>query len=119
MSADLADDIGGATAELNALALATERAVHETPGSTDEALRDAVRARSRGEESSLDEATRRVVDQIKSDAAAADLASLLAGGRTDDQVFEIVLVAAVAEGMTRLERATALMVATRSAPEER
>ena len=97
------------TARLTALARETREALHSDAGKTDAAVRASIEAHVAGQATDLDPKLITLVDEVRSNPAKADLETLLADGYTDDDIFEIVLVAATAEGMLRLDAGLAAM----------
>ena len=77
------------------------KAVFESPGTVEPALREAARRNA-----DLPEALRAYVDKVAKrayDVTNEDVAALLAAGYTQDQLFEITVSAAVGAGLTRLD----------------
>jgi len=110
--------MGELTDKLTRLATDTLEAVTASEGETEKTLRADIEAQVRGRATSLDPVLAKMVDQVKNDPANTDLEALKSAGYTDDQVFELILVAATTEGIIRMERGLApLSDAAASKPE--
>ncbi len=103
-----------------------ERSVLTSPGTTSEALRRAIEARSAaigGRQPSaaaaveIPAALAPYVDKVARHAykvTGGDLAALAAAGYSEDAIFEVTLAAALGAGLSRLERGLAALHGDRS-----
>ncbi len=95
------------------------RAALESPGVTEPSLRRAVAARAAalgggpaGGAVAIPEGLRRFVDDIALHAyriTDEDVAALRRSGRSEDEIFEVSVAAAVGAGLARLERGLAVL----------
>lgn len=81
-------------------------AVLRSEGETEPPVREAMAELTAGGAPSLPPELRALASTLRDRPTQADIEGLLAGGRSEDEVFELVLAGAVGAGRRRLEVGT-------------